>query len=109
SALPSAVSGNQITFNFANLKPYANTASEITFNIHPPTHPTNPANAGDQLNFTASLGPVPGDINPADNTFNYQQIVMNSFDPNNIVCLEGSTIPVVMIGNYLHYIVNFEN
>lgn len=71
SVLPSAVSGNQITFNFTNLKPYANTASEVTFNIHPPTHPTNPANAGDQLNFVASLGAVPGDINPADNTFNY--------------------------------------
>lgn len=109
SVLPSAVSGNQVTFNFANLKPYANTASEVTFNIHPPTHPTNPANAGDQLNFVASLGVVPGDINPADNTFNYQQTVINSFDPNDIVCLQGSTIPAVMIGNYLHYIVNFEN
>ncbi|SHE76877.1 DUF7619 domain-containing protein [Chryseobacterium takakiae] len=109
SALPSAVSGNQITFNFTNLKPYANTASEVTFNIHPPTHPTNPANAGDQLNFVASLGVVPGDINPADNTFNYQQTVINSFDPNDIVCLQGNTIPAVMIGNYLHYVVNFEN
>lgn len=109
SALPSTVSGNQITFNFTNLKPYANTASEVIFNIHPPTHPTNPANAGDQLNFVASLGVVPGDINPADNTFNYQQTVINSFDPNDIVCLQGSTIPAVMIGNYLHYIVNFEN
>ncbi|SMP11579.1 T9SS type A sorting domain-containing protein [Chryseobacterium profundimaris] len=109
SGLPSAVSGNQITFNFTNLKPYANTASEITFNIHPPTHPTSPANAGDQLNFMASLGPVVGDINPADNTFNYQQTVINSFDPNDIVCLQGNTIPAAMIGNYLHYIVNFEN
>ncbi|AZA57183.1 T9SS type A sorting domain-containing protein [Chryseobacterium shandongense] len=109
SALPSAVSGNQITFNFTNLKPYANTASEVTFNIHPPTHPTNPANAGDQLSFMASLGSVPGDINPADNTFNYQQTVINSFDPNDIVCLQGNTIPAAMIGNYLHYIVNFEN
>ena len=109
SVLPSTVSGNQITFNFTNLKPYANTASEVTFNIHPPTHPTNPANAGDQLNFVASLGVVPGDINPADNTFNYQQTVINSFDPNDIVCLQGNTIPAAMIGNYLHYIVNFEN
>jgi uncharacterized repeat protein (TIGR01451 family) len=81
----------------------------VTFNIHPPTHPTNPANAGDQLNFVASLGVVPGDINPADNTFNYQQTVINSFDPNDIVCLQGNTIPAVMIGNYLHYVVNFEN
>jgi uncharacterized repeat protein (TIGR01451 family) len=109
SSLPSSVSGNQITFNFTNLKPYSNTASEITFNVNPPTHPTNPVNIGDQLNFSAVITPLSGDTNPADNEFAYQQTVTGSFDPNDITCLEGNHIPVSMVGKDLHYIINFEN
>lgn len=109
SSLPSSVSGNQVTFNFTSLKPYSNTASEITFNINPPTHATNPVNIGDQLNFAASVTPVSGDANPADNSFNYNQTVTGSFDPNDITCMEGSQIPVSMTGKDLHYIINFEN
>ncbi|MBB6370470.1 T9SS type A sorting domain-containing protein [Chryseobacterium shigense] len=109
SSLPYVISGNQITFNFSNLKPYANTASEIIFTINTPTHPTNPVNSGDQLIFSSSVNPLPGDINPQDNIFTYKQTVVNSFDPNDIVCIEGNTVPSAMVGNNLHYIVNFEN
>lgn len=109
STLPSSVSGNQVVFNFVNLKPYANTASEITFNLNPPTHPTNPVNIGDLLNFSAGITSISGDDNPDDNQFIYQQTVVGSYDPNDITCLEGNLIPLSMVGKYLHYIVNFEN
>lgn len=109
SVLPSTVSGNQVSFNFNNLNPYASSSSEITFKINTPTHPTNPVNNGDILNFTANVTPISGDINPDDNTFNYKQTVVGSFDPNDITCLEGNTIPLSMVGKYLHYIINFEN
>ncbi|MCI3937613.1 T9SS type A sorting domain-containing protein [Chryseobacterium aahli] len=109
SVLPSSVTGNLVTFNFTNLKPYQNTSSEITFTINTPTNPTNPVNNGDILNFTAGVNPVLGDINPDDNQFIYQQTVVGSYDPNDITCLEGNLIPLSMVGKYLHYIVNFEN
>ncbi len=109
SSLPSTVSGNQVTFNFTNLKPYQNTASEITFNVNPPTHATNPVNIGDILNFSANITPLSGDANQDDNQFVYKQTVVGSYDPNDITCLEGNTIPLAMVGKYLHYIVNFEN
>ncbi|UFH33186.1 tetratricopeptide repeat protein [Chryseobacterium sp. C-71] len=110
SVLPYAsIVGNQITFNFSNLKPYANTASEIIFKINTPTHPTNPVNSGDILNFSAVVNPLAGDFKPEDNSFSYKQTVVNSFDPNDIVCIEGNSIPQSMVGKYLHYIVNFEN
>lgn len=109
SSLPSTVSGNQVTFNFTNLKPYQNTASEITFNINPPTHATNPVNIGDILNFSANITPLSGDVNQDDNQFVYKQTVVGSYDPNDITCLEGNTIPLAMVGKYLHYMVNFEN
>lgn len=110
SVLPYAsIVGNQITFNFSNLKPYANTASEIIFKINTPTHPTNPVNSGDILNFSAVVNPLAGDFKPEDNSFSYKQTVVNSFDPNDIVCMEGNSIPQSMVGKFLHYIVNFEN
>lgn len=109
STSPSTVSGNQVIFNFNNLKPYANSASEIKFTINAPTHPSNPVNNGDILNFTANITPLSGDLNPDDNSFNYKETVVGSFDPNDITCLEGNQIPVAMVGKDLHYIVNFEN
>ncbi|WP_312398138.1 T9SS type A sorting domain-containing protein [Chryseobacterium sp.] len=108
SSLPSTVAGNKVTFNFTDVKPYANNSSELTFKINTPTNPTNPVNNGDTLNFNASI-PVSGDSNPDDNNFNFQQTVVGSYDPNDITCLEGNTIPSSMVGKYLHYIVNFEN
>ncbi|MBB4806455.1 Leucine-rich repeat (LRR) protein [Chryseobacterium defluvii] len=109
SVLPSTVSGSQVTFSFTNLKPYQNKASEITFNINAPTHPTHPVNIGDILNFSAGINPTAGDLNPSDNLFSFNQTVVGSFDPNDITCLEGSQIPLSMVGKYLHYMVNFEN
>lgn len=109
SALPSSVAGNQITFNFTNLKPYQNTASEMTFTVNPPTHATNPAHIGDILNFSSVITPLSGDIHQDDNQFVYNQTVIGSYDPNDIICLEGNSIPLSMVGKYLHYMINFEN
>lgn len=109
SELPSTVSGNMITFSFTNLKPFANTSSELTFNINPPTHPTYPVNIGNTLNFNAIINSPSGENTPEDNEFVFKQTVVGSFDPNDITCLEGSQIPLSMVGKYLHYIINFEN
>jgi Leucine-rich repeat (LRR) protein len=109
SVLPSTLTGNQVSFDFVDLKPYGNTASEIIFNINPPTHPSNPVNINDILNFSANIAPLSGDANPLDNSFQYQETVVGSFDPNDIICLEGDVIPVSMVGKDLHYIINFEN
>ena len=34
---------------------------------------------------------------------------MGSFDPNDITCIEGEIVSPSEIGNYLHYVINFEN
>jgi Leucine-rich repeat (LRR) protein len=98
---------NSLSWNFTNLMPFENRSILLTLNINEPGD-TPAVNNGDILNFTASL-PVTGDEFPADNQFDYQQIVVGSYDPNDIVCLEGDTVSPVEIGNYLHYMVNFEN
>lgn len=110
SSLPYSVASNgTLEFDYTNLKPYENTASEITFMINTPTNSTNPVNSGDILTFNAQITPNSADLTPDDNNFGFNHTVVNSFDPNDIVCLEGETIPSVAVGKYLHYVVNFEN
>lgn len=110
SSIPYSVASNgTLEFDYTNLKPFANTASEITFTINTPMHSTNPVNSGDILAFNAQITPNSTDLTPDDNNFGFNHTVVNSFDPNDIVCLEGETIPSVAVGKYLHYVVNFEN
>jgi len=110
SSLPYSVASNgTLEFNYTDLKPFENTASEITFTINTPTNSTNPVNLGDVLAFNAQITPNSTDLTPEDNNFGFNHTVVNSFDPNDIVCLEGETIPSVAVGKYLHYVVNFEN
>lgn len=110
SSIPySLVSNGSIEFDYSNLKPFANTSSEIKFTINTPTNPTNPVNSGDILAFNAQITPSNTDITPEDNNFAFNHTVVNSFDPNDIVCLEGETVPVTAVGKYFHYVINFEN
>ena len=96
-----------LNFGFSNLLPFENRSFYITLHVNAPTD-TPPVNIGDVLNFTAALLNI-GDENPSDNTFIYNQTVVGSYDPNNITCLEGASVPTSQIGSFLHYGVNFEN
>ncbi|WP_374441545.1 PKD domain-containing protein [Epilithonimonas sp.] len=110
SALPySVISSGSIEFDYANLKPYENRAAEITFTINTPTDANNPVNGGDVLAFNSHITPSNPDLTPNDNYFSFNHTVVNSFDPNDIVCLQGETIPSTAVGKYLNYVVNFEN
>lgn len=66
-------------------------------------------NAGDQLDFMAVINPIPNDDIPIDNSSTLKQIVVNSLDPNDKTCLEGTTVSTTMIGEYVHYLIRFEN
>ncbi|GEP52051.1 hypothetical protein FNO01nite_27230 [Flavobacterium noncentrifugens] len=110
SAMPATdvAIANSLSWNFTNLMPFENRSIELTLNINGPME-IPAVNNGDILNFTTSITPIIGDDFPSDNQFNYNQTVIGSFDPNDIICLEGETVAPVEIGNYLHYMVNFEN
>jgi len=99
---------NTITWNFTNLMPFENRSVFVTLNVNAPTE-TPAVNIGDILNFTTAITPVATDELPLDNTFSFNQIVVGSYDPNDITCVEGDAVSVSEIGKYLHYVVNFEN
>ncbi|HOD09325.1 MAG TPA: leucine-rich repeat domain-containing protein [Flavobacterium sp.] len=99
---------NALSWDYTNLMPFESRSIELILNINSPME--SPAvNNGDILNFTATITPVVSDELPSDNQFTFNQTVLGSFDPNDIMCLEGASVPPTEIGEYLHYIVNFEN
>lgn len=110
SAIPEVANQglNSLIWIYSSLLPFETREINFTLNVNSPQE--NPAvNVDDVLNFTASINFAQGDETPTDNFFNLNQIVVNSFDPNNKICLEGRTILVQRIGDYLHYNINFEN
>lgn len=110
SAFP--IQNNQLpgslTFLYSDLLPFENREIIVTMNINSPTD--SPAvNINDQLDFTATIALDVIDDDPSDNLFDFHQIVIGSYDPNDISCIEGDVISPSEIGNFLHYIINFEN
>ena len=97
-----------INWQYTNLLPFESRTITVTLNVNSPTE-TPAVNIGDELNFVVSTFPLEADENPQDNTFQYVQTVVGSYDPNDITCLEGDVVPPSEIGNYLHYAINFEN
>lgn len=105
---PNVQSTNVVAWNYTNLLPFESRSATIVLNVNSPTE--SPAvNIGDQLTFGSNVNSSPSDTNTADNFFSYNQTVFGSFDPNNIICLEGSILAPSEIGKYLHYNINFEN
>ncbi|MBN8641357.1 MAG: T9SS type A sorting domain-containing protein [Flavobacteriales bacterium] len=97
-----------LTWGFTNLYPFETRSIEVEFEINSPTD--TPAVAiGEELNFAATGVTSNFEENVVNNLFPLKQVVVGSFDPNDITCLQGETLAPSEIGNYLHYIVNFEN
>lgn len=99
---------NNLSWNFTNLLPFQNRFIFVTLNLNSSTE-TPSVNLGDILNFTASVSSTAIDLTPSNNTFNLNQTVVNSYDPNDKTCLEGTTITPDKVGDYVHYIIRFEN
>jgi uncharacterized delta-60 repeat protein/uncharacterized repeat protein (TIGR01451 family) len=110
SATPttSSQSLNNLNWSFSNLNPFETREILFTLNLNTPTE-TPSVNSGFVLNYTASVSSAFTDDLPADNTITLSQIVLNSLDPNDKKCLEGTNIALSKVGDYVHYMIRFEN
>lgn len=110
--LASPAASSQTAFNlnwdFVNLQPFESREITVTFNLNTPTE-TQPLNGGHTLIYEMAVLGAATDDTPSDNLFNLRQEVVNSFDPNDKTCLEGTTVGTNVIGDYVHYVVRFEN
>jgi uncharacterized repeat protein (TIGR01451 family) len=107
SAVPPAASqgAGSLSWNYTGLSPYETRVINLIFHVNAPPV----VNSGDILPFVAIVNPVAGDETPADNTFYLNQIVVNSFDPNDKQVTEGSQISIDKLGDCLHYVIRFQN
>ncbi len=108
SVIPETINSGGLSWGYANLLPFESRSVLVTFSINAPTD-TPPVNIGDGLQFTTSILPMAGDESTSDNTFLLNQTVVGAYDPNDITCLEGNVVSPSLIGEYLHYAINFEN
>lgn len=111
SSMPTASqpASNQLSWSFSNLQPFQMEEYEFTMTLNTPTQATNPLNSNDILTFTGVVAGQGTDAMPADNTMVFNQTVVNSFDPNDKTCLQGETIDPADVGEYVHYMIRFEN
>ena len=99
---------NKFTWNYYDLRSFETREIDITLNVNSPME-TPAVNNGDRLSFNALVTPVAADEKPVDNSFALRQSVVGSFDPNDKTCLEGDVITPELIGEYVHYLIRFEN
>ena len=107
--IPDTVLSGSYGFNYSDLQPFETQSILLTFNINSPTE-TPAVNIGDVLEFNANIIINSAtEIEVTDNVFAFNQTIVGSYDPNDITCLEGNTLPTADIGTYLHYNIRFEN
>ncbi len=104
---PVSQSTGTLSWNFTNLLPFETKEITVTFKLNTPIQ-TPPLQGGDILHYTAQVNGAT-DETPADNNFTLNQTVVNSFDPNDKTCLEGTSITQTQVGDYVHYLIRFEN
>lgn len=105
--VPNSQSTGLLNWNFTNLLPFETKEITVTFKLNTPTQ-TPALNSGDILHFTTQIN-AGTDETPLDNIFTLHQTVVNSFDPNDKTCLEGTSISQAKVGDYVHYLIRFEN
>lgn len=110
SATPgvSTVAANSLSWNFVALRSFESREIELTLNLNSPTE-TPPLNINDILNYAVNINSVQTDDTPSDNTVNYNQTVVGSFDPNDKIVVEGTQLSIDKLDKYLHYIIRFQN
>ena len=110
SATPTPASQNfsLLSWNYIDLLPFETREIEVTFNLNTPLE-SLPLNIGDTIKFESTAYPLSGDEYQTDNSNYLRQIVVGSFDPNDKTCIEGATITADKVGEYVHYLIRFEN
>jgi uncharacterized repeat protein (TIGR01451 family) len=107
STSPHTNSSGNLSWLFTNLMPFETRTINVTFNLNGPME-TPSLNANDVLSFTSSIAET-GATQPFSNNHLLNQTVVNSFDPNDKICLEGQNLSTSALGNYVSYRIRFEN
>ncbi len=101
------LSPGNVSWNLNDIPPLSHRDFLVTLNLNSPTE-TPPVNAGDQLEFLATVT-MPDDSVAENNSAVLEQTVINAYDPNDKSVNEGATITPEQADDYLHYVIRFQN
>lgn len=107
SVVPTSLTGSTYHWTVPTIAPFQTGSILVTLNVNSPQE-TAAVNIGDILAFNVFIDVSSDDV-WADNNFDFNQLVVGSFDPNDITCLQGNALATSEIGKYLHYNIRFEN
>ena len=97
--------GSVLTHDFESL----NALQSRQFTLHFLVGAPPAVMGGEILPFSGTVSTALIDSNPANNSYSFSQPVVNSYDPNDKAVVEGSSIGQAQAGDYLNYIVRFQN
>ncbi|WP_264530262.1 T9SS type A sorting domain-containing protein [Flavobacterium sp. N502540] len=96
-----------VTWNVEGLLPLSEVKYIVKLNLNTPTD-TPPLNANDVLKFSAVANIAQDEVATNDKA-TLEQTVVNSFDPNDKICLGGDYVRPEHVGDYMYYRIRFEN
>ncbi|HUM51751.1 MAG TPA: T9SS type A sorting domain-containing protein [Chitinophagales bacterium] len=105
---PNNIASGELKFNFNNLLLFETREIVVTLRTNAPFN-IPAVNVDDVLLLSVNAATINVDENLADNTQQLHQTVVGSFDPNDKTCLEGNTATTDIIGNFVNYLIRFEN
>ena len=101
----SSQTANTLNFDYVDLVPFESRNIQLNFQIFAPPI----TNLDDVLISLATINPVASDNTGTDNVFELEEVVIGSYDPNDITCLQGDTVLIGNADKYLHYLIRFQN
>lgn len=107
STVAPLTTNDALSWDFTDLEPFETRSIDVTFNLNSPTE-TPPLNGNNILGFDSSIGEN-GASQPFSSQHVLYQTVVNSFDPNDKVCLEGQVLDESYLGGFVTYQIRFEN
>jgi hypothetical protein len=93
------------SWNYVNLQPLQSRSITVRLHIFAPPAVT----IADHPVLTAVINPIPGDAMQQDNTVTLNERLTNSYDPNDKTDLQGGVVLIDHIGDYINYVVRFQN
>jgi len=102
---PDTETSNTLTYNYTALQPFETRYIDVILKTKEPPI----VNSDDILALTSVINSNVLDDDLGNNVFSFNQIAVNSFDPNDKYVLEGDEITIQEIDNYLHYRIRFQN
>lgn len=94
-----------LVWEYSDLLPFESRTFVTSFELFiPPV-----VEGGEELNSVITITPLDTDVEISDNTVALKETVVNSYDPNDKQVLQGEEIYEEQVGDYLDYLVRFQN